>query len=527
MAEDETELMHIEFESSDESSVEAPTTLLDGSGSRSWPALVVAVVVGGVLAALIWFSSGGESSEAPQELADEQPVVDEVDEVEEVEPEEPTDEEPDDSVIPQISNASLAIEPQRLEGFSDAVLINGELIAVAESSIADELLSPPISRSIDGVTWEQVSTTSFVDDVENSVGYSWSGIRQSGDGLTITATDFDSSRTTFVSIDGVVWDRLSIEESPAADIFFEPLLVAEEVTAGVSVSGSAVLADFVEVHTTDVDTPCFVDNRSVISCDGRRSWAFTEDTVDSVAGFDAVVACLTELSLVGPDFVLSNLDAVEPLDTAGLRVYIDQFLPTVLTDGRIVGIDERFPSSDLAACDGLANPDEIDPDPFYVFDPSSGTTQRAALPPELLGAGVTQVLGEVSASRTDLFVVRADNRLWSLNLDIAEWTEVQVILGPGDEYVLSESGDRLYSFDGRDLFVLDLTVSGRQLEVDVAVVYVPLPSSSSAPQILSATGDQVLFGLSGSAWRLDVPSGLSCAAELADAFSGDGLVVGC
>lgn len=528
LASDDDDLIPIEFETTLDSSVAAPDSVSAGGRSAALPMAMVVLAVGGLLVALVWFSSATDSTAEPEDLpADDASLSEDEDETSS---EEPVVEEPEtDSVIPDLSSASIALEPLPLEDPSFATFFDGGLFALADGSIADELVTPTVLRSLDGVDWERVPTQAAVSGVPNVVGYSWSDIRRAGEGLVATAVDFDRTRVSFISSNGLDWEQISTEDTrDAGKIFFEPLTVADDYLVGLSLGASQDLARFVEEHTTAVDVGevCFVDSRAAIGCDQLTEWPFTEETIDSPAGSEAVFSCLNLLSVIGPDISLSRLgrlgSSVEPID---FRIYLTQSLPVALDDGRIAGVDALSFFGDPDACDGLAEIDEIDPDPFYIFDPVTGDIERAALPPELNPAS-TELLGKTSVAGSESYLFRSNGRLWLLNFATSEWMMVDGALF-GEQVVLADSGDRLYSFGGGDLNVVDLVATGQGVEIIETAVYVVLPTDWTFSFIQSAGAEDVIFQTDGSSWLLHVPSGLRCAEQYAEALAGNGLVEDC
>lgn len=530
MAKNEDELMQIEFETSLESSVSAPELVSSSQRSAALPMAMVVLVVGGLLVALAWFSSTTDSAVLPEDAAsgEAEPEAEHV--AEESALEDSIDSEPErDSVIPELSSALIALDPVPLIDPSFATVFDGQLFAVANGSTADELVSPSVLRTPDGVNWEDLPAIATSGGIANTVGYSWADIRSAGDGLTATAIDFDRARLSFVSSNGVDWEQVRTEDTfDAGKILFETLSVTEDSVVGLSLGGSEALARFVEDHTiaVDVTDACFVSSRAVVGCDETTEWPFTEETIDSSFGSEAVFSCLNRLSVLGPNISLFRIaregSEVDPLD---LRIYLTQFLPSALGDGRVAGVDALAFFGDPDACDGLAEVEEADADPFYVFDPGTGVVERAALHPEL-NPSSTELLGAVDLAGSDTFLFRSNGQLWALDFESGVWTMLDVSLF-GEQVTLADSGDRLYSFGGGDLNVYDLVPTAQGIEVIETTVYVLLPTDWTFSFIQSAGAEQIIFQTDGSSWFLEVPRGLRCAEQYADAIAGNGLVEDC
>lgn len=528
------ELGQIEFESIDAPAGDAPDVLAGESSSSKLPALIVALVVGGLLTALVWVSSDSGSTASPDEPIDQSLAEEaeaESDDEAAGEPDEELDADEQESVIPESSAASIALEPVRLPSeFSEVVLVNGQFFATREvTSVADGRESPLISRSVDGETWEDLETRAIESGTESAVQYFWDFFRASGDVLAMSAYDTASDiERPFISADGVEWELVpEPEDFDGSSLFFLPLAVTDDYTVAVSTAGSDILGQFVEDHTTavDVDDACFADFTAVISCDFETEWLVNEGTIDSEVDSDAVLECFEVLSFLGPELLLSRFGTGDSeLETFALKINPLQFLPLLISDGRIVGFDDQSFADEQAVCDGLAAIEPVEPAAVWVFDPRNSTVERAELEPSFFPPA-TQVLGNVPIPGSDLFLFRFGAQLWTLDLDTGEWATVGENL-PGDT-VLSDSGQRVYSFSGRDMHIIDIELVDGEVTMEETIVYVAMPPAFSFSGLRAATDDSLIFETQGQLWLLDVPSGVTCAEQFAEALAGNGLVEDC
>lgn len=304
--------MQIEFDHSADPSESAPGVVVESQEGGPWPVVVVAVILGGLLAGLLWLNSG-----ADQPLADAS--EDSAAEVDEGLAEDGTEgeEEVDNAsriAIPASSSAAIAIEPVRLPGSAGASLFGEEIISLELVGDGGQV-APPVLRSADGVVWDEVETVAFSGADVSAVGYRWSGLRSVGAGFAISARSASGQSSSFVSTDAVEWVQVPVEAALTnVPVFFEPLSVADDFVIGLAQSRSEALAQFVEDHTTatNVEDACFFASQGVVSCDGNTEWPFTEATIDSAAGSEAVFSCFNLLSVLRSGVTLVRIDLREP-----------------------------------------------------------------------------------------------------------------------------------------------------------------------------------------------------------------------
>lgn len=512
----------------------APVVAANQSAGRG-PMLVVVIVLGGLLAALVWLNSGADAA------AVDEPSAEEVAEIEERDPPETADDVDDVAsqpgaeitivAIPDSSSASLDVQPTDLAAFPNPILFNGEILSHNDSQALRS--TPPVLVSADGELLRDLETSVLVDGSQNSVDYFWSAVWSVGDGLAASATDADGVRSSFVSRDGREWVRVGFPADGETNRwFFEPRALANDTVVGLTLSSSDALAAFVEEHTTaeDVEGACFIGSRAVLSCDESTEWPFTEATIDSPAGSEAVFSCLNLLSVLGPRFSLTTVSLGDaPLDGLDQRIYIGADLPLSLSGGRMAGIDTLNFFGDTTACDGLASIEQVDPARFYVFEPLEQTVQRAELHPAL-NPESTELIGEIAVGTSSYFLFLYAFDLWALELASGQWSIIDDI-ATAPQYVLSESGQRGYFFDQNDLHILDF-VTDDDAEIGFAVVetviYVDVPTMTPAPSsIRHASDDQVIFNSLGSTWLVNIPNEVGCGGQYAEALAGNGLVDDC
>ena len=528
--------MHVEFETSVESS-ETAAVIVESQSGGPWPMVILAVVLGGLLSALLWLNS-----EAAEPLATPSDVEDARDEdadagADQVGRDEEQQDEGDSdpsTIIPSSSEAAIFLEPTRL-GSAAVVLRQGEILRL-DSDRDGASTSPPISRSLDGESWEIVDSLALADGGTNQVTYFWDGFRSVGNGLAILAIEPSRETQVFTTSNGRAWvqlrDQERDQEGDREPLFFQPVGLELDDVIGVGLFRSDALAQFVEDHTTAVDVrdACFIASSAVVSCDQTTEWPFNIETIDSPAGTEAVFSCLNLLSVLGTNTVLRHVPISPRAEATEVRVYPNSDFPRDIGEGRVAGIDTLAFFGDPSACDGLADVDQIDPRQFYVFDPTSltaPTMQRAAFD-SAINPGSTELLGELSVGESNHFLFHYGFQLWTLDLTSETWTALDGV-ATGDRYVLADSGRRLYAFSGSDLLIVDLVidVSGAVIDLRSTTIHVPLPAETSLPIIRQATQERILFSALGSEWILDVPEEIHCIEQYAEALAGNGLATDC
>ena len=525
MADDEPGLINIEFESDAGLSVDTPEAVAGGGGSGPWPMVIVALIVGGLLLGLIWFSSGDDSSAAPEDLEEQ---VDAPVEPEDPPEEEVVDEVVDEPVIPASSNASLAVETFQLESFSEVALLDDELFALDSVAFSAPTSSPQLWRSRNGTNWQPVATEVLVNGVPSTIDYDWAGLSSFDGGLSIDGLATDS-QISLVSRDGVVWEPISDDGSIG---LFPVAALPDDSVVGVSIRGSEDLAQFVEDHTTatNVESVCFAELQTVFECDSGVGWDITEETIDSAVGSEVVLECFarafTDFRLFRELFLVHPVGDTSATQPSEVRLNAFAASLVVLPDGRLAGASELLPERDLTPCEGLEEFEEADPDPLFVLDLIRDTVVRYPIPSGFQDNGVPEVIGGISDAGTNLLLTKFRGQLWSLDLDSGVWTNLEVNAFQ-DRYVASDSGERLYALDGEDLIVLDLVVRNGELEVVETVVFAPTDLGGSLSFIGSASDDRVTIGSSGSVWLANVPRGLRCAEQFAEAIAGAGVLRNC
>lgn len=522
--------LDIEFDLLESSDVDISEVAQEQPSSTRWPALMVALVVGGVFALLVFVGLGSVSNPGQDEIADDGsgPTGEADGPVADGSPETGSG-EAGSITIPDGSRATVAVEALPLEfAAQNAVLLDNEVIYIDQVTSGSLTRTPGkalLFRLNEQMEWEESERE--VEGLPNEVGNQWVDMRAIGENIAVTAsaTREGSIPWTYVSTNGVSWERVPAEFfSFDTDIRFATLGLTSEAYVGVRVQPSATLERFLSEHTDIIERElatigaCFVGaSFSVVGCDGDTTVVVDPTRVDSDVELDQVLLCLDQLRFLGPELRAASIDRLllESIGTDDRLILGGN--PVTLSDGRVVGIDGPPLFNDRSACDGVVPLEDAEPRVFQL-DPTTGNTESLFLGDDFDVIG-SEVLGELPFGDGLLLVVR-DSWLWTLDFETGAWTRLDDIPFGGGQFFLSDSGQRLYSFNDADLRIFDLSVGEDgtgSIQVERSDLFVSVADDAgSALELVSAfsgvtdaSDTHVIFVSNERTWLIEVPPELA------------------
>ncbi len=494
--------MHIEFETSDAPTIDAPDSFSGGGGSSAWPMLAVACVVGGMLAALLWVTSGSDSTATPDEQGVDQPVG---------EIQEDSSRQDADSNQEAVDRAVLKLEPQALtvagsqdgastSSLEDIVLFEGVLVGLLELPGVRNGTTPSLAFSRDGIGWGQFDVEAFNSDAPNELDLKWSDLRTVGNQLAVSAVDFDHSFDTYTSADTATWQTLpDVVRPDSGDRVFIPFTSTDETISGL-----------------------YFDESATVMC-----------------ADESEIEMGSHVRLVSIDRVSSEISPI----AENLRLPLSdptQMIPTVeLADGHIGGLwrNDR-PDEDANVCagqPGWGGYDEL----FYMVDLDGGMSlfelpDSLANPDDL--ASSLAFLGAVEVGSNLVPLFSHEDGLWTVDLISGTfrelWTAESTDVAEPVSFVIAEANDRVYAVAVGELHVFDFITGpggGGFLTVRESGVFAsPLVASIdefSSAELIFADDDRVYINASGGTWLIELPVELaSCIRQYDLERNGFGVV---
>lgn len=486
VAKDKRSLPHIEFETSDAFTVEAPDSFSGGGGSNSGALLAMACILGGMLALLLWINSQAESTATPEEQ-----------DVRETQDDTPLEEI---SVEEDADIVELSLEPQAfpiaLEG---VVAFDGRLVGVQELPGVRNGAEPALLTSTNGVDWVELNTEAFNSSSPNVRNLKWSDLRVIGNELALSAADFDSSFDTYTSTDAVTWRTVpDVVRSPNGDRVFAPFTATNERISGL-----------------------YFDESATVTC--------ADETVVEMGSHLRLISIdrsSSEISSIADDLRLPLSDPA-------------QMIPAIeLPDGGIGGVWRNdAPDADGQPCAGEPGSDDYD-DVFYVVEPD-GTSRFFPLPGELaaddLEASAPAFLGAVEVGSGLVPLFSSGNALWTVDFVSGVfrqlWSNQSTDIA---SFVIADSNDRVYVVADGGLHVFDFITGpggvGFVIVGESGAIASPISSdvegtAFTSAELIFADSNRVIVNAADSTWLVELPVQLaSCERQYDLAREGFGVV---
>ena len=427
------------------------------------------------------------------------------------------------------SNAVFAtlsdLEPQLLDtelpsGPRDVLRSDEGFLALPSVESVDQLT---LFESDDGVFWTPIETSVSDDQGLDLASLRPTELFATTDRLGLRAAS-DETAELFTSSDGALWEvPTDIEVSGP-----QPLALQDDSIITVEVLDRP-LDELLATHTDlplDGVSICAVSRfpsqsiqLELVDCVGNSSFILGGGNVVGDVPAEVVLDCLVAhtLTISGArsNFGLVGLDGENESGFGSpLSSWNFGFGFTTLGNGDLA--IHNIGGFDNESCIGLVDlPDAALAPSIVVLRPDGLSESVFALPVDAIAV---QLLGEarVSDGGAATLLVTLDGNVWALNVNSGEWTRLtETIIETGrafSEFVLSESGNRLYEIVNGYLIVSDLleaedgslSVSGRALAIqtrDPSIV-----PSFFGTRILFASDDQVFMTeLGGRLWVVGAP----------------------
>ena len=439
------------------------------------------------------------------------------------------------------------IEPVAIDtgdSFIDIVNIDGGFLALANVVATEE---PPVFGSVDGLDWVEIEVAPFNADDPQPV--QWRQLVSADDGVAaigFVAADFgsiDGERVQFevaTSQDGFLWQSAQPSNAPrSGDGVALPITVLDSSVVSIETSNEVLLEDilrFDEVLDVNSTIAATIERCGAYSGDledftisqCRDFSIVSESAIDLASGDDeldnsspAFGRCVAQASevttpgftLFGPASVSDDLQGSFAFAGTGLFPEFGQ-----LADGRVAVVD-RGALGVVSSCDAAGGLYRRDGGVVLV-DFEAGQALAIRVPAELQAifgdSTPVQFLGEfpVDDVRSHLFLV-VDRDLWSIDTQNGRWTlltpDFVASTGFGrSQFILSNSGTRLYRIDLDGLTAIDISSDDRGLlSFEVANWRISteelLIGDARDGSFLHAS-DEFVFLFDGTAtWRLAVP----------------------
>ena len=470
----------LEFETSTSGDISLPDDVETPSQSGRPMMFTVLVLIGALLAGLIWLDGRTEEQQALATPPTEQ--VRQAEEQPESRPAEAV------AVLPEV----LSVHLGEIEVFDDQLL--GLLAQPGVQSAG----GPPLVSSPDGQEWNEVPVSLSTAGEPAGSSYRWLNLETIGNELSILGFDASSEVVTFRSLDGAAWERVDRGQWTRAD--------QQEVFSneGPFLFFSATGAEFVGLRFFESGT---------VTCPGDSEATqlgphFRVTGINRANGEVRVVA--------EEEFSLGSNYSLTAVELSGGRL-ADVYL------GRLGDTGPGCGGRDVSLSQGESFAE------FFIVDSIADTAERWTVPTSFQGDEEPLFLGEFVSNtlRRMLFTWRGE--LWTFQPDQGGiWTriwdprETLRFSDVASSYVLSDSQTRLYALADGQLLIWDFVDSGGFLDVvpsSISLEESEAPVSDfSFGRILYANDDFVVLNTPIQTWRVDLPVELgSCERQVARA----------
>lgn len=541
-ADDELHSVRVEVEGAVE--VAAPTVPVGDHGSAGAPKWVVALailVVGVVGAVVLLLSSGDSAADGTERQALERNQDGDGGGVQGLSTDPETDTQ--GTIGTESSTAAFgdAIVPTRvlLDGGRAIQILSGDLgfFALIQRSGSE----PTILRSADGEDWFEANSTVMSRGIPNSEPLDWFSMSVTNGRFVLRAApivqDGSPPGEVFTSFDGTNWQHLegfgSLRESPSTGF---PVAFAAGSSFTFELTGIDILERYLGQYTTlelPADGVCGINagalangetSFTIGSClGGLASPLDASDIVGDVPAAD-VFACMNDLS---DAFAGTSVSFVRR-DIADATIGVELFdlrpmaLPVSLSNGAVV-VPDAGPIVDVnpESCAGLIElPQPVTPG-MVVVDARTNELIRWPFPNGADFEGErffsVQPLGEfVRADGGQMLLTVFEENLWALDLTSGRWTgplspTVIESTGLDGTAAISESGERVYVVDGANLVTFDIIedpAAPGTVIVRESVQAIDVSNAAAfefGGEILQADDDLVFFSDGVTVWTLEPP----------------------